>query len=248
MSYNPFALNGKRILITGASSGIGRATAIEASKLGASIIITGRNESRLKETLEEIESVDKSAIITDFDYIDQITKLVDEIPPINGLVISFGIQDGTPISFVNEKKLTKVFKTNFFAPAELIKLLLKAKKLSKDSSIVAVASIGGISKISYANGIYGASKAALASWMKFVALELAQKGIRANCVCPGMTNTPFIQSGVVTQEQLIKDQQLYPLHRYGEPIEIAWSIIYLLSDASNWVTGTNLFIDGGLSI
>lgn len=248
MSYNPFALNGKRILITGASSGIGKTTASEASKLGASLIITARNEERLSDTFQCLSSSDNLMLVSDLTDDNSIKNLISRLPKLDGVVISVGIADIVPVAFATRKKISRVFETNFFAPVELLRLLLKNKKLNDNSSIVVLSSVGGVSVTSFANGIYGASKAALTSWIKFVAQEVAQRGIRANCVCPGMTETPFIHSGTISEDQLEKDKEFYPLKRYGTPEEIAWSIIYLLSDASRWITGTNLFIDGGISI
>lgn len=246
--YNPFVLTDKTILVTGASSGIGKATAIEAAKLGAKVIVSGRNLKRLNETFNLLKG--KGHLIIEADLTDEnsITNLSAEIPDLNGLVLSVGVADSVPITFATKKKFKKVFDSNLFSPIELLRVLLKKKKIQTNGSIVALASVGGISVTSFANGIYGASKAALSSWIKFVAQELASKGIRANCVCPGMTETPFIHSGIITEDQLEKDKELYPLKRYGSPQEVAWSIIYLLSDASQWVTGSNLFIDGGISI
>ena len=125
---------------------------------------------------------------------------------------------------------------------------MKKKKLAKGASVVIVASIGGVGVFSVGNAIYGASKAALTSTMKFCAKELAPKKIRVNSVNPGMTNTKLINRGTLTEEQFNADMERYPLKRYGEPEDIAHGIVYLLSDASSWVTGQALVIDGGVSI
>lgn len=138
-----------------------------------------------------------------------------------------------------------MFGTNVFAPMLLLKAIVKAKKLAKASSIVFVASIGGVYSITNGSGIYGASKSALNAYMKYAALELSTKGIRCNAVNPGMVNTPLVES---SQEEIEKDLQNYPLKRYGEPTDIAWAVIYLLSDAASWVTGTELKIDGGRTL
>ena len=130
----------------------------------------------------------------------------------------------------------------------LLKYLVKKKKLRNPSSVVFTASISGYNNIALANGIYGTSKSALSAYMKFAALELAGKGIRCNAVHPGRVNTPLISSSWLTKEDVIKDIEQYPLRRYGNPEEIAYAIIYLLSDASAWVTGTNLVIDGGRNL
>lgn len=247
-SYNPFSLFDKTILIVGASSGIGQETAIEASKMGASLILMGRNNQRLSETIKQLEGSNHSYFTLDITDSDAVENVIQEFPRLDGVVISSGITDIAPIKFSTKNRFQKVFETNFFAPVDFIRILLKKKKINDCGSIVILSSIGGISKTSLANGMYGASKAALTSWTKFLAQEVAQKQIRANCVCPGMTETPLIKSGLISQEQLDVDKHFYPLKRYGNPKEIGWAVIYLLSDASKWVTGTNLFIDGGISI
>ena len=154
----------------------------------------------------------------------------------------------SPFSFSTRDKYDPVFDVNFFAPVELLRLLVKKKKLEKDSSVVFVSSIGGIKSFQFGNSVYGASKAALNSTMKFCARELATKKIRVNAVNPGMVNTKLIQGGAISEEQYELDVERYPLKRYGEPRDIALGIIYLLSDASSWVTGHSLIIDGGVTI
>ena len=142
-----------------------------------------------------------------------------------------------------------LFDINFFAPVELLRLLLKGKKLKKGASIVFVSSVGGISEFNVGNSIYGASKGALNSIMKQCALELAQKKIRVNSVNPGMVKTKLIHDGMsITEEQLAEDEKRYPMKRYGDPEDVSRGIIYLLSDAASWITGHPLVIDGGLSL
>ncbi|MDE6740748.1 MAG: SDR family oxidoreductase [Muribaculaceae bacterium] len=248
MNYCPFRLDGKTILITGASSGIGRATAIECAKLGASLIITGRNKARLNETLSSLPSGDHKAIVADLTVGTDIESILNVINYIDGVVMSAGKGMMLPVQFSSLDKFIDVFESNFFYPIELLRLLIKKKKLSKNSSIVAISSMGGTRFFTVGNGIYGASKAALDSYMKFCARELAPKGIRVNTVLPAMIDTPLIHRGTVSDEEHEKDAQKYPLKRYGRPDEVAYAIIYLLSDASSWVTGTSLVIDGGRSL
>ncbi len=247
-NYNPFSLNGKTILVTGASSGIGRATAIECSKLGAKLIITGRNAERLNETMEMLSGEGHTLVTGDLTSQEDIDKIVSGTGKINGLVLCAGKGMTSPFPFSTRDKYAEIFDVNFFAPVELLRLLVKKKKMEKDSSVVMVSSIGGNGSYSLGNGVYGASKAALSSTMKFCARELATKKIRVNTVNPGMVNTKLITGGAISEEQHQLDMQKYPLKRYGEPEEIAWAIIYLLSDASAWVTGHSLVIDGGITI
>ena len=247
MIYNPFSLQNKTILVTGASSGIGRATAIECSKMGAKVIITARNEGKLKETLSLLEGDGHQMIIADLSKADEIDNLVAQLPEINGLVNNAGKTITLPCNFITEEKLADIVSVNMTAPILLFSKLLKKKKLIKGSSVVFTSSINGIKTGSVGSSMYCATKGALSGFVKTAAIEYATKQIRVNCVCPGMINTNILEFGVVTEEQLVEDAKKYPLGRYGEPKEVAYAIIYLLSDASSFVTGTNLVIDGGIS-
>lgn len=248
VNYNPFSLEGKIVLVTGASSGIGQETAIQCSKMGAKVIITARNEERLKETLSQMEGEGHKLIIAELTNQDDVNRLVEEVTSLNGLVLCVGKGMTSPFPFSTRDKYDEIFNVNFFAPVELLRLLVKKKKLEKDSSVVFVSSIGGVKSFQLGNGVYGASKAALNSTMKFCAKELAAKKIRVNTVNPGMVNTKLIQGGAISEEQHKLDMEKYPLKRYGEPQDIAYGIIYLLSEASSWVTGHSLVIDGGVTI
>lgn len=244
----PFSLNRKTILITGASSGIGRCTAIECSKLGASVFLTGRNEGRLQETLDQLSGDGHEYFCADLTIEEQIDALIGNINKLDGVVLCAGKGMMIPIQYASREKFMDIFDSNFLYPVELFRRLLKKKKVNTNASVVAVSSMGGTHFYTYGNGIYGASKAALDSYMKFCARELAGKGIRVNTVLPAMIDTPLIHKGVVSDEEHEKDAQTYPLKRYGKPEEVAYAIIYLLSDASSWTTGTSLVIDGGKSL
>jgi len=250
MNYNPFTLEGKTILVTGASSGIGQATAIECSKLGAKVVITGRNVERLQATFDRLEGEGHQQIIAELTNDDDVGNVVEKCPALNGVVLCAGKGMTLPFQFCTREKFDSIFNVNFFAPVELLRLLAKKKILLKGASAVFVDSIGGTpnGKFTPGNDIYGASKAAIWSIMRFAAIELAPRQIRVNGVNPGMVNTPLIQGGTLTDEQKKADMADYPLKRYGEPNDIAHGIIYLLSDASSWVTGHSLVIDGGITI
>lgn len=248
--YNPFSLEGKTILVTGASSGIGRVTAIECSKLGATVVLTGRNEEALQETKDQLTNAGNEHFVLIADLMDEKAcgSLVSKLPMLDGFVSNAGIGKMLPLQFYSLDVLEEVFRINCFSPMLLLKLLVKKSKLKNPSSVVFTASISGYSNVAPANGIYGTSKSALSAYMKYAALELARKGIRCNAVHPGRINTPLISNRLLTDEDIAKDVEQYPLKRYGEPSEVAHAIIYLLSDASSWVTGTNLLIDGGRSL
>ena len=247
MTYNPFSLEGKTILVTGASSGIGRSTAIECSKAGATVVLTARNEERLKETLSMLTGEGHCYIVADLVNEEQMDRLVAEMPIINGLVNNAGFNVMQLVPFIKDEDLTKVMRVNLEAPILLTHKVVKKKKIAKESSIVFTSSIAGKGVCSAGNSLYSASKGGMTAFIKNAALELAAKKIRCNAVLPGMVETPLIHHGTLTQEQLDEDREKYPLKRYGQPIDIANGAIYLLSDASSWLTGQSIVIDGGLT-
>ena len=246
--YNPFSLGGKTILVTGASSGIGRAIAIECSKMGAKVIISGRNEDRLSETFSLLTGEGHLKIGVDLECHEELDKLVDLSPVLTGLVNCAGIGEYIPFRFINKDKLDKSFNINFYAPALLTQKLLKKKKIGNNSSIVFISSISGVYCSAFGGSIYSASKGAINGLVKGMALDLSVKQIRVNSVNPGVIDTNIFEYGTITEEQLKEDIQKYPLKRHGKPEEVAYAAVYLLSDASQWVTGSNLVIDGGYTL
>ena len=248
MTNNPFSLTNKTILITGASSGIGKATAIACSKMGAKTIITGRNLERLNETFNELEGKEHSLIQTDLTNENEIKILIESIDALDGIVHSAGISGHFLFNFLKENQLNEMMDINFKIPTLLTQQLLKQKKINKEASIVFINSTSGILSSYIGGSIYSASKGALNGLIKGLALEYASKRIRFNGVMAAMVETPIMDTGDVTQEQLELDRQKYPLKRYGKPEEVAYAVIYLLSDASAWTTGTNILLDGGRTI
>jgi len=246
--YNPFTLAGKTIVITGASSGIGQTTAIECSRMGAVVIITSRNEERLKSSYSKLEGDGHQKFIADLSSAEEMEKLVKMLPVVDGIVHCAGINEPLPFKFLTEEKLKQVFDINFTAPTILTQKLLELKKINKSASIVFISSVSGVSCSSVGGSVYSASKGAINGLVKGMALDLAPKSIRVNTVTPGMIDTNIFSAGTITKEQLKEDMKKYPLKRYGRPEEVAYAVIYLLSDASNWVTGSNLLIDGGYTL
>ena len=229
-------------MVTGASSGIGRAIAIECSKMGAAVILTARNKERLQETFQRMECREKHSIVPadvskEIDIEDLVASVSCEL---DGVVQCAGFTIPKPFQFISKEDVRNVMSVNFGAPVYLTQLLLKKKKINKPSSIVFISSISGVFVSSVAGSLYSASKGAINGVVKGLAIELAAKNIRVNCVNPGMILTDIYKGGVITQEQLEEDVKKYPLKRYGKPEEVAHAVIYLLSDASSWVTGTNL--------
>ena len=232
-------------MVTGASSGIGQATAIECSKLGAKVVITARNQDRLNNTFSQLLGDGHHQFLADLTDEIQVNHLFDQLPPLDGVVLCAGKGMTAPFTFSSREKYDEVFNVNFFAPVELLRLLIRKKILKRDSSVVFVSSIGGNGSFNFGNAIYGASKAAIDSTMKFCAKELAEKRIRVNSVCPGMVDTKLVRESSFSEEQLDEEIDKYPLNRFGNPLDVAYGIVYLLSNASSWVTGTSLIIDGG---
>lgn len=247
--YNPFTLEKKTILVTGASSGIGKATAIECSKLGANVIITARNKERLEMTFRELDtSINQqhNQIVADLSTNDGIESLISSLPSVDGLSSNQGISVGDkPIKFINVADLSEVMMTNAFSHAMLAKLLFKKKLINKGSSCVFTVSIGGTSSHVPGNTIYGMSKSALECFVKNAAIEFSARGIRCNGVCPGMIETPLINQGAITDEDKSADAEKYLLKRYGQPVEVARTTAFLLSDASSFITGASIVVDGG---
>lgn len=245
MAYNPMQLSGKTILITGASSGIGAAVAVECAKLGAHCILTARNEQRLRSTLDRMEGDGHQMIVTDLSTEDAINSLVDQLPNLDGVAHCAGISQLVPISFINATKLDNILSANTIAPILLTKQMVKKKRLNVSASLVYIASISGLNNYAPGVSMYGVSKSGLTAFAKYAAVELASKGIRCNTIHPGRINTPLIQSSKLTTDDIARDLAQYPLHRYGEPEEVAHAAAFLLSDAATWITGTELVIDGG---
>lgn len=246
--YNPFSLENKTILVTGASSGIGKAIAIECSKMGATLIITGRNETRLKETHSLLAGEHPHYIVADLSNKEDLNSLSKSLPNLSGLVNCAGLTRVLPFPFATRNDFQEIMDVNFFAPAELSRLLVKSKKVNKGASIVFISSIAGVFCSAVAGSIYSSSKGAVNGLVKGMSLDLAPKDIRVNSVNPGMIETDIFSEGKITEEQLEEDMKRYPLKRYGKPEEVAYAVIYLLSDASSWTTGSNILIDGGYTL
>lgn len=248
---NPFSLEGKTILVTGASSGIGRGIAVECSKMGAKLVITGRNEERLNETFSDLVGEGHFSIVADMSKQEEIDLLVSEVPLLDGCVHSAGIPKISPVKFIDRDLLEEILNVNTIAPILLTSLLLKKKKILNKSSIVFISSISGVCIANVGEAPYSASKGAISGFVKASAFELASRAIRVNSINPGLVPTRILElSNSIFSEEQLKDTMYgrYPLKRVGTPEDIAYGAIYLLSDASTWVTGINMVIDGGYTL
>lgn len=242
--HNPFSLKDKTILVTGASSGIGRSIAISLSQMGAKVIITARNEMRLSETLSAMEGDGHKMSIADLSIESDLDRLVEGLPRLDGIVHCAGIGNRTFCKEVTSDVYDTVVDSNLKSPVMLQSKLLKEKKVEKAASIVFIASMAA-KYPSVGNALYSASKGGLISYAKCLGLELASRQIRVNCVCPAMVWTDLILQGGLTKEDMEEAQLKYPLKRYGKPEDIANLCVYLLSDASSWMTGSCIEITGG---
>jgi len=240
---NPFTLSGKTILVTGASAGIGRGIAIACAGMGARVILTARNVDRLQEALTMLEGEGHTYIAADLTNKAERTALVEQLPALDGVVQCAGVGSRVPCKMLSQADLDYVMKPNAEAPMLLQAQLLSEKKVRKQASVVFIASAAATMP-SAGNAVYSASKAALVAYAKCLAQELAPRQIRVNCISPTMVWTDLALVGA-TEEQLDEAQKQYPLKRYGQPEDIANLAIYLLSDASTWMTGSNIEITGG---
>ena len=248
MKYNPFAIEGKTILVIGATSGIGHATAVTCAHRGAKVTAVGRNQERLDCLMQELEGDGHLPVVADLTDEEQMHTLVESVSVIDGVACCAGVADMNPFAFVSQEEIERVFQINCFAPVMLVNRLMKAKKLVKGSSVVFVSSVDGPKIVHAGNTVYSGSKSALAGMAKNMAIDLVGKKIRVNCVLPGTTDTPMIHTGSATDETLAETAKSLPMKRFAQPEEIANAIIFLLSDAASYITGTDITVDGGSTI
>ena len=246
-NYNPFSLSGKTILVTGASSGIGRAIAVECSRMGATVILTARNAERLEKTLSMLEGTGHAVVAADLTEENDRKHLIESLPVLDGVVQNAGVFNTVLTKNIQQKDLDYVLPPNLYAPILLQKELVKHKLLAKGSSVVFMSSIASLRPF-IGNAVYTISKAGITGYAKVLALELAPKNIRVNCICPGIVRTDLTENSVFSTEEYKAEEMKYPLKRYGKPEEIAYMAVYLLSDASAWVTGTAMEVSGGINL
>jgi len=245
MNFNPFSLENKKILVTGASSGLG--IGIDASKMGANVILTARNEERLRKTFSQLEGTDNSLFVADLCNTNDIDQLVEKLPVLDGIVLCAGIIKTLPVKSITDDAISEIFKTNIISSIELLKRCLKAKKIAHNSSIVFISSVSTFN-VKIGNSLYSATKGAVNSFAKAMALETAKQGIRVNCIQPGFIPSKILDKSGIESEQILKFYgERHPLG-FGTPDDIAFACIYLLSDAARWVTGSIFTIDGGYTL
>lgn len=242
---DPFSLTGKRVLVTGASSGIGKQIAITCSQMGAELVITGRNQDRLQATAASLHGEGHTVLPADLSQQEDIDMLAQQAGVLNGLVHAAGMSRLVPFRLMNKAHLGEIFDSNTFAPLLLTKALLAKKRIAANGSILFIAALSSHSG-ALATSAYAASKSALLGAMRSLALEVAKQGIRANCLSPGYVRTPMLEGlgqGGGNMDALF---DLTPLGM-GEPEDVAYASVFYLSDASRWITRNYFILDGGLS-
>lgn len=245
-SPDPFSLEDKRILVTGASSGIGKQIAITCSRMGAQVIITGRNAERLQETAGQLQGDGHTTVVADLTQQAGIDLLVEQAGVLNGLVHAAGISRLVPVRMINQTHLDETFSSNVYAPLLLTKGLLAKRRIAQQGSIVFISAVAShIGPL--ASAVYSASKGALMGAMRTLGLEVAKQGIRANCVVPGYVRSPMLESLEQTSGKMEDHTNLAPLG-LGEPEDVAYAVVFYLSDASRWITRNYFVIDGGLTV
>ena len=240
-----FSLSDKTILITGASSGIGKQVAILISQAGGTVFITGRDEKRLEETFDLLQGENHRMRVADLTVVSEMDALIEELPKLNGIVHCAGIVGPLPVKFILQEHIDRMFSINYIVPVNLTGKLLRKKMIIEGASILFMSTIA--TKNPYFGGaLYSGSKAALEAYAKTLALEQVGKGIRANCLMAGLVDTPMIESPseeAMQEEALERYLKRYPLG-VGKPEDVAGAILYFLSDASTWVSGTTLILGG----
>jgi NAD(P)-dependent dehydrogenase (short-subunit alcohol dehydrogenase family) len=245
-----FLLTDKTILITGASSGIGKAAAILAAEMGASIVACGRDEHRLLETISLLKNPTKHTILkADLTNSEELTQLVKDCPKLDGIVHCAGIVKPVPVKFIQQKHIDEMFSINYNAVILINSQLLQQKKINDNASIVLISTIS--TQHSYFGGaLYVSTKAALEAYSRSLGLELASKKVRVNTLSPAMVKTEIYENTLKTtlsDEHTKKYESTYPFG-IGEAKDVANAIVFLLSNASKWITGTTIKMDGGLTL
>ena len=240
MVSNKFDLSGKTILITGASSGIGKQCAIDIAHQVGNCFITGRDHKRLEETFNALPKGNHELFSADLTDDTKIDELIEMCPKLDGVVFSAGITENRPIKFIDKNYYKSIMDINFRAPVLLTSKLLRKKKINKVASLVFISSISS-SFPAFGTAIYASSKSALETFSKNLAIELSSKNIRSNCVAPAFVETKML-SGVRNQ---ISDETLEKLNRFmplgfGSSEDVSNTILYLLSDKSSWITGQEI--------
>ena len=239
-------LEGKHILVTGASSGMGRKFCQMIAHEGATVTLLARNEERLQQTLSTMEGEGHEYKVCDLTSEEQLKEAVGQLKAFDGVVFCAGINDYVPVKFIKQSKINKIFQTNYFSEVILTQMLLKKKLINKNASLVYISSLSSVLGVQ-GTLLYATSKAAINSAVKVIAAELAPQGIRANAICPGIVKTEMLAGQNIDEETFMKQEADYPLG-LGTPEDVGNAVLYHLSDGSRWLTGQSMILDGGYSL
>lgn len=239
-------LEGKHILVTGASSGMGKVFCRMIAAEGGRVSLVARNEERLKESLLQLEGANHHSYVCDLTDEEQLKELVGQLQGLDGVVFCAGINEYVPVKFIKQEKIDRIFQTNFHSQILLTQMLLKKKIIHKNASLVYISSLSSLLGVP-GTILYASSKGALNSAVRVIASELAPQGIRANVICPGIVRTEMLSGTNIDEESFAKQEADYPLG-LGTPEDVGHAVIYHLSDGSRWLTGNCMVLDGGYSL
>lgn len=243
---NPLSLQGKHILVTGASSGMGKVFTQMIAEQGGIVTLLARNEERLTQTIASLNGDGHRMVVCDLTNESQLKETVAQLRPLDGIVLCAGINEFVPVKFVKQEKIERMFQTNYFSQLILVQMLLKKKLVNKGASIVFISSVSSVMGVQ-GTLLYASSKGAINSAVRVLASELAGQMIRVNAILPGIVRTEMLSGTNIDEETFTKQEEQYPLG-LGTPEDVGHAVLFHLSDASRWLTGQCMIIDGGMTL
>lgn len=243
---NLLSLHGKRILVTGASSGMGKVFAQMIAEQGGQVVLLARNAERLKQAMDSLPGKGHQVCVCDLTDENQLKEAVGMMQPLDGVVLCAGINEFVPVKFVKQEKIAKMFQTNYFSQLILVQMLLKKKLVNKGASVVFISSVSSVMGVQ-GTLLYASSKGAINSAVRVLASELAGQKIRVNAILPGIVRTEMLSGTNIDEETFTKQEEQYPLG-LGTPEDVGHAVLFHLSDASRWLTGQCMIIDGGMTL
>lgn len=243
---NFLSLKGKHILVTGASSGMGRVFAQMIAEQGGKVTLLARNEERLQQTMNSLSGDGHQICVCDLTDENQLKEAVGNMQGLDGVVLCAGINEYVPVKFVKQEKIERMFQTNYFSQLILLQMLLKKKLVNKGASIVFISSVSSVMGVQ-GTLLYASSKGAINSAVRVLASELAGQKIRVNAILPGIVRTEMLSGTNIDEETFTKQEAQYPLG-LGTPHDVGNAVLFHLSEASRWLTGQCMIIDGGMTL
>jgi NAD(P)-dependent dehydrogenase (short-subunit alcohol dehydrogenase family) len=243
---NYLSLQGKHVLVTGASSGMGKVFAQMIAGQGARVSLLARNEERLEQTRNLLEGEGHNVVCCDLTDEEQLRQAAETMQPLDGIVFCAGINEFVPVRFVKQEKIDRMFQTNYFSQLLLLQMLLKKKLVNKGASIVFISSVSSLMGVQ-GTLLYASSKGAINSAVRVLAAELAVQQMRVNAICPGIVRTEMLSATNIDEETFTKQAAQYPLG-LGTPEDVGHAVLFHLSEASRWLTGQCMVMDGGYSL